>query len=160
MKRRWLYIIVSTYLLFVGIVNILRFIPAVITAILNNPSLGFTVVYFRFLVIFLFPHVTSPMLLLSGGYYLWKVYKRQPVNGVIFASAMVQFISIFLFLAGVILGTIPCVSGPPDGLCMLFGIPFIFLTMGLWIAGFIVFIVGVMRNWRKGGAPIDTSAIN
>lgn len=90
-----------------------------------------------------------PLVLLSGIYYSIIGFKNKAVNKVIFASAIVQLISLPSIVLAILLGALPCAYGRGDGLCMLFGAPFVFLDYILWIGGFIVLSIGIVMQKRN-----------
>ena len=98
---------------------------------------------------FFLPFYTLPLILFSGIYYFIIGFQNKQTNKAIFVSAIVQFISLPLLILAILLGLLPCLSGPPDGLCMLFGAPFMFLNFILWIVGFILLIIGIIIKKRR-----------
>lgn len=47
----------------------------------------------------------------------------------------------FALIAGLLLGLLPCLFGPPDGFCFAFGIPAILLFPPLLLAALIFFVI-------------------
>jgi len=142
-----LYKITSIFLLLLSLVSIIfllltySFSPEDIGGSWQD-AIAFTTRFFL-------PFYALPLILLSGIYYFIIGFQNKLTNKVIFASAIVQFISFPSLILAILLGLLPCLSGPPDGLCMLFGAPFMFLDFLLWIVGFIVLIIGIIIKKRR-----------
>ncbi len=134
------YKISGVFLLLLSLFSLISFllIPFLLNLI-QSTFLDF--VSFLFLIS-LHPYVVPVTLFLGVTYYLFG-FKKNKTNKKILTSAKLSFASLASFVL-VLLGFLPCLLLPPDGLCMLFAIPFVLLNYVLWGISAIVLVVGLI----------------
>src|SRR3989344_2036946 len=138
-----LYKVTSIFLLLLSIISIV-FLLLTYSSSSEDFSRGSWQDAIAFTLRVILPFYTLPLILFSGIWYLVVGFKNRITNKVIFASAIIYIISLPSLVLAILLGLLPCLSGPPDGLCMLFGAPFMFLNFPLWVGGFITLIIGII----------------
>jgi hypothetical protein len=110
--------------------------------------------YFHFLfsftmVIFLLDKISSvahffmvAILLLAGMHHSYIGFKNEKVSKVALVSARMYFASLIATILAVLLSWLPCI-GSGDGLCMILGIPFMFLSILFLFIGTVATVVGL-----------------
>ncbi|MBI4098720.1 MAG: hypothetical protein HY437_01645 [Candidatus Magasanikbacteria bacterium] len=92
----------------------------------------------------LFP--TSFFFWAAGIYYIAGSIKGYVFNGITRASMWIFILFVFMLPLTYFLGDYVCQITPPDGFCMLFGIPPMLLGLGLLALWPIIFIIGVVSD--------------
>ena len=144
-KDRGIYLL--TGVLLFGII-LTFFLPAFIYPLVNDLSVISLMAFLSLAALSTaFPFIIS--VFLAGIYYLNIGFKKKLSNKIIFASALIYIISVPVFITAVIFGIVPCLAGPPDGLCMLYGAFILPFALLFWSIAFIVLIIGIILQFIR-----------
>ncbi len=86
------------------------------------------------------------LIMLFGLYYLYIGFMNRPSNRVIFASVLIQAIGLVSLVSAFLFGVLPCILYPRDGLCFLWGVPFLLLVPVILVGVCVVLVIGIIMQ--------------